>query len=343
MPRKNAQFLSTLALTSALTATLAFSFPSFAYADRQSDFAAHLVELQKDMEASGIDPQLFRTAVGDDFTIDKKAITKLNNQPESKMTFEKYTSSMLSESRIKRGRELFAQHHDKLMEIGKKSGVAPEVIVALWGIESYFGKWAGKHRIARSLATLTFDSHRKDFFKRELFAAMRILQEGHIEPENLLGSWAGAMGQCQFMPTSFMAYAADGDGDGKKNIWTNEADVFASAANYLKKHGWNSGQDWGQRVVLSKILPPLKTSERGLTGHKTVAEWKKLGVIPALKGYRVPLTEKARLYIPNGPSQAAYLVYNNFDVVLDWNRSSYFAFSALALGDAIAEKKAGTL
>ncbi len=337
---KSAQFLSTLALTSALSISL---FASPAFADRKQDFANHLKTLEQEMQQEGINPQLFRTAVGDDFSIDEKAITKLQNQPESVMTFEKYTSSMLSDARIKKGRELYAQHKDKLEEISAKSGVSPEIIVALWGIESYFGKWAGRHSIARSLATLTFDSHRKDFFKRELFAAMRILQEGHIEPTELKGSWAGAMGQCQFMPTSFLAYAADGDGDGKKNIWTNEADVFASAANYLKTHGWKTNQAWGQRVVLSKILPPLKLSERGLTGRKSVAEWKKIGIVAAKGGFKVADTEKARLYIPNGPSQTAYLVYNNFDTVLDWNRSSYFAFSANALADAIAQRDGGML
>jgi membrane-bound lytic murein transglycosylase B len=168
---------------------------------------------------------------------------------------------------------------------------------------------------------------------------MRILKEGHIEPEELKGSWAGAMGQCQFMPTSFIAYAADGDGDGKKDIWTNEADVFASAASYLKKHGWKRDQAWGQRVVLSKILPAFKISERGLSGRKTVAEWKKLGIIAKKGGLKVADTEKARLYIPNGPSKEAWLVYNNFDTVLDWNRSSFFAFSANALADAIGQKE----
>lgn len=340
MPFKPKHFVASIALLSACAVSVA---PEAAYASRKEDFAKFLQTIQVEMKAEGLNPELFKAAVGDDFTIDEKAIHKSQNQPESKMTFEKYTSSMLSEARVKKGRELYTQHQAKLKEISAKTGVSPEIIVALWGIESFYGKWAGKHHIARSLATLAFDSHRPDFFKRELFAAMRILQEGHIAPEDLTGSWAGAMGQCQFMPTSFLAYAADGDGDGKKNIWTNEADVFASAASYLKKHGWNKNQAWGQRVVLSKILPKLKLSERGLTGHKTVAEWKKIGIVPARGGFRVAEGEKARLYIPNGPSKEAYLVYNNFDTVLDWNRSSFFAFSAHALADAIANNNGGTL
>lgn len=333
---KPASLFATCLMAGVLSVSL---FAATANASRKEDFAKFLTDLQAEMQAEGLDPVLFRTAVGDDFSIDETAIVKLQNQPESKMTFEKYTSSMLSEARIAKGRELYQKHHAKLKEIEAETGVAAEAIVALWGIESYFGKWAGQHRIARSLATLSFDSHRRDFFKRELFAAMRILQEGHIEPENLKGSWAGAMGQPQFMPTSFIAYAADGDGDGKKNIWTNEADVFASAASYLKKHGWKRDQVWGQRVILSKILPPLKISERGLTDRKTVAEWKKIGLIAAKGGLKVADTEKARLYIPNGPSKEAYIVYNNFDTVLDWNRSSFFAFSAHALADAIGQKE----
>lgn len=313
--------------------------PQQAYADRQSDFREFLTSIQSEMRAQKIDPEYFRKAIGDDFSIDEKAIKKMQSQPEFKMTFDKYTSSMLSKNRIAKGKLMMKTHKVALDRISKKYGIPAETIVALWGIESFYGKWAGQHRIARSLATLAFDSHRPKFFKKELFAAVRILQEGHIEPENLTGSWAGAMGQCQFMPTSFMAYAADGDNDGHKNIWTNEADVFASAANYLKKHRWQTGQKWGQRVVLSKILPSIDLSERGLTGHKTIAQWQKIGIVAAKGGLPSNLKRKARLYLPKGPSKEAYLLYRNFDTVLDWNRSSYFSFSVHSLADAIAGKK----
>ena len=323
-----------------------FLLPSLAFAQegaqgqtpRQKAFQGFLATLQTEMRTQGIDPKHFQDAIGQNFSIDEKAIERLHKQPEFTMTFAKYTKALVSSSRVKEGRLRFKKHHTKLQEISQKYGIPAEVIVSLWGVETFYGKWAGRHNIAQSLATLAFDSHRKSFFKKELFAAMRIVQEGHIGPQELRGSWAGALGQCQFMPTSFLAYSADGDGDGKKNIWHNEADVFASAANYLRKHGWQTDQRWGQRVVLSKILPALKLSERGLSGHKTVGAWAKLGVKAASS--RLGLLDeavKARLYIPEGPSGPAYLVYPNFDTVLDWNRSSFFAYSVLTLADKIAE------
>ena len=328
----------TYTLNLSLLTFLLFNMPIAHAGERQENFQKFLLELQTEMTAQNIDPKYFIEAVGNDFSIDDKAIERMHNQPEFKMTFAKYTGSMLSDARVKKGREMLAEHQEALSKVSADFGVAPEVMVSLWGIESFYGKWAGRHQIARSLATLAFDSHRKDFFKRELFAAMKILQEGHIEPQNLRGSWAGAMGQSQFMPTSFLAYAADGNGDGKKDIWHTESDVFASTANYLKRHNWVTNQNWGQRVVLSKILPPVKLSERGLSGRKPIKEWQEMGVIPSSKNEPLPndVTQKARLYIPNGPSGKAFLVYSNFDTVLDWNRSSFFAYSVLALADKIA-------
>ena len=311
--------------------------------ERQESFQKFLLELQAEMQNKGIDPANFIEAVGEDFTIDEKAIERMHNQPEFKMTFAKYTGSMLSQSRIKKGRELYKLHAEDLQRISGAYGIPPEVMISLWGIESFYGKWAGRHKIARSLATLAFDSHRKDFFKRELFAAMKILQEGHVKPQDLQGSWAGAMGQCQFMPTSFMAYAADGDADGKKDIWNNVSDVFASTANYLKRHGWQTGQQWGQRVVLSQILPQIKLSQRGLSSRKPISEWAAMGVVTSSEKNPLPSDKAriARLYIPDGPSGKAFLVYQNFDTVLDWNRSSYFAYSVLALADEIAKGHEG--
>ena len=324
-------------ITSAVFTAFLVSAPWALASERQENFQKFLLELQDEMTDQNLDTDYFIKAVGDDFTIDEKAIERMHNQPEFKMTFAKYTGSMLSDSRIKKGREMLHRHAEDLQRVSAAYGVPPEVMVSLWGIESFYGKWAGRHRIARSLATLAFDSHRQDFFKKELFAAIKILQQGHVAPTDLRGSWAGAMGQCQFMPTSFLAYAADGDADGKKDIWNNKSDIFASTANYLKRHNWQTGQRWGQRVVLSEILPPLKLSERGLSRHKAVSQWQEMGVTPASEKQPFPEDEtKARLYIPDGPSGKAFLVYSNFDTVLDWNRSSFFAYSVLALADEIA-------
>ena len=304
------------------------------------DFKAFIAGIEAELQSKGIDPSLFRRAFGPDMSPDRRAVTQMKNQPESKFTFAKYSASMVSPNRVATGRTQLAENRQTLNRISAKYGVPAGVIVALWGVESFYGKWPGKHHIVRSLATLAYDSHRQAFFRKELMAAMQILQEGHIAPEHMTGSWAGAMGQCQFMPSSFMAYAADGDGDGHKNIWEVDADVFASTANYLKKQGWKPGQAWGQRVVLGKFLPAdLRFSERGLSHPMPLEKWQKEGVIAAHGGFKVPASTKARLFIPDGPSGKAYLVYPNFDVILDWNRSSYFAWSVLTLADAVAADK----
>lgn len=318
-----------------MLATTAFGIT--AQADQRTDFSEFLKGVEADLVAQKLSPDLFYRALGDERSPDKGAAEKMANQPEFKYSFQRYFNSMVSDARVKRGREMYKTHSEILRKISAQTGVPAEVIVAMWGVESFYGKFSGNHRIVRALATLAYDSHRKDFFRKELIASVRILQEGHIEPENMLGSWAGAMGQCQFMPTSFLAYAADGDGDGKKDIWKNQADVFASAAKFLKDHGWKTNQPLLTRVVLTKKLPKLDISSRGLSNTpKTVAEWQAIGITPAT-GELPDATTKAWLFMPEGPSKRSYLVYDNFHVVMAWNRSSHFAFSALSLAEEIAQ------
>lgn len=315
------------------------TFAATANADTRTDFNTFLKGVEADLVKQKLNPDLFYRALGDDPSPDTSATKKMANQPEFTYSFQRYYGSMVSDARVKRGRDMYKQHRDVLQKISADTGVPAEVIVAMWGVESFYGRFSGNHRIVRALATLAYDSHRKDFFRRELIAAVRILQEGHIEPENMLGSWAGAMGQCQFMPTSFLAYAADGDGDGKKDIWTNTADVFASAAKFLKDHGWKRDQNLFDRVVLNKKLPKLDINTRGLSQTpKTIAEWKKIGVTAA-KGELPADSTKAWLFMPEGPSKRSYLVYDNFNVVMSWNRSSHFAFSALSLATEIAAEQ----
>ena len=315
----------------------AYFTPACVHAE-DADFKLFLDGLAQEVEQKGIDTNLFYRSFEGELSPYKRALELITKQPESKFNFAKYAGSMLSNSRIDTGRERFDTHLADLKRIGTEHGVDPQVIVALWGVETFYGKWPGKHNIIRSLATLAYDSHRKAFFRKELMNAMQILHEGHISPEQMKGSWAGAMGQCQFMPSSFMNYAADGDGDGHKDIWENPKDVFASTANYLKRSGWQENTPWGERILLTKILPPLKVSDRGLSEEQTIAEWKKAGV-KAVKGSLPADGTKARLFMPEGPSKKASLVYINFDVILRWNRSSYFAYSVLSLADAIAEGK----
>lgn len=254
-------------------------------------------------------------------------------QPEGTITFAQYRSNILSEQRISKGRDMFARHRTLLERIGREYGVQPQYIVALWGIETNYGGNSGKTEIISALATLAYEGRRHEFFKDELVKALRILDEGHISVADMKGSWAGAMGQCQFMPSSFLNFAVDGDGDGKRDIWTNVADVFASAANYLAESGWKEGQAWGREVR----LPATAASDWvGLETERPLSEWARLGVLQA-NGQPLPNDPfmSASLVQPDGASGPSYLVYDNYRVIRKWNRSTYFATTVGLLADQI--------
>lgn len=255
-------------------------------------------------------------------------------QPESRMTFMEYRQRIVSEQRIQRGRELMSQHRDLLREIGEQYGVQPRFIVALWGIETFYGKNSGSYRIVDALATLAFDGRRSQYFRAELLNAFRILQDGHTSLENMKSSWAGAMGQCQFMPSSFLQLAVDHDGDGRKDIWNTPADVFASAANYLASSGWRGTQIWGRLAQLPVEFDPKQAS---LTISRPLQDWQNLGIRKS-NGRDLPLSPmKASVVLPDGTGGPAYLVYDNYRVIMKWNRSTYFATSVGLLADALAE------
>ena len=197
------------------------------------------------------------------------------SQPEVTITFAQYLERVVPESRVAQGRKLLAKHRDLLEPIGREYGVPPRFIVALWGIETSFGNFLGGFPVIGALATLAHDGRRSAYFRGELLDALRILEDGHIAPEAMVGSWAGAMGQSQFMPSSFVRYAVDYDGDGKRDIWGTHADVFASAANYLSQAGWRSGETWGRQVRLPASFDPAIAD---LKVKKSLDEWQALGL-----------------------------------------------------------------
>jgi membrane-bound lytic murein transglycosylase B len=255
-------------------------------------------------------------------------------QPESRMTFVKYRKSIVSQKRIQRGREMMAQHRDLLNKIGQQYGVQPRFIVALWGIETFYGQNSGGYRIVDALATLAFDGRRSQYFRTELLNAFRILQDGHTSLDTMKSSWAGAMGQCQFMPSSFLQLAVDFDGDGRKDIWNTPADVFASAANYLAQSGWRGTQTWGRRAQLPA---GFDNNQASLKISKPLHVWQKIG-IRKRGGSDLPLAPlNASIVLPDGKGGPAYLVYDNYRVIMKWNRSTYFATSVGLLADALAD------
>ncbi|MHA1539085.1 MAG: lytic murein transglycosylase [Alphaproteobacteria bacterium] len=261
----------------------------------------------------------------------KKVIKSDRSQPEFKKTLEKYVRDAVHPARVAEGKRLLKANRRLLRSISKEYGVQPRFIVALWGIETNYGKNTGGHNLLSALATLSYEGRRAAYFKKEFMNALRIIDGGHITAKAMIGSWAGAMGQCQFMPSSFINFAVDYDRDGKKDIWGTKADIFASIANYLSRSGWKGDKTWGREVTVpSKILK--NKHFLGLKKRKTLASWQKLGVRKANRK-RLP-SVNIRASLVKGDENKAYLVYENFRTILKWNRSTAFAVSVGTLADS---------
>lgn len=252
-------------------------------------------------------------------------------QPESKLRFSDYVRRLDSDERRAGIRAHLAEDRDLLARVGQRFHVQPRFIVALWGIETDFGKFPGNYPVIAALATLAYDGRRAALFSRELVAALRIVQRDGIPPEKMRGSWAGAMGQCQFMPSSFLTYAVSFNGDGRPDIWSDRADVFASIANYLARLGWNGGETWGRYVRAPSNLSPDLV---GLGTSRSLNEWRRLGLRQADGGPLPASALRASLIEPEGRSGPALLVYGNFRTLLRWNNSQAFATSVGLLAEA---------
>jgi membrane-bound lytic murein transglycosylase B len=238
---------------------------------------------------------------------------------------------VVTERRILEGRQKLLEHKDLLSRISKQYGVQPEFVVALWGIETRYGQSIGSFPVIGAVATLAYDGRRSRFFRKELLSALRILNEGHIPAEKMKGSWAGAMGQVQFMPSSFQTYAVDYDGDGRIDIWNNIGDALASAANYLARSGWEEGRGWGQETD-----PPERFNKRLVNTRirRSLNEWKRMGF--SVKTFPKDPDLQASIVQPDGEGGRMFLAYPNYDVILKWNRSHFFAVAVGTLADRIA-------
>lgn len=310
--------------------TLSFFFVSSTHA---RDFTSWLAHLKNEARDSGISSQTLHVAFQGISGPDPKIIKLDRAQPEGTITFPTYRKRILSDTRIRTGRRMMRKHKKILNEISQKYGVAPQYIVALWGTETNYGSFTGGTDVIRALTTLAYDGRRSEFFRKELMAALLILEQGHVEKRNFKGSWAGALGQCQFMPHNFHTLAVDYDGDGHKDIWNTLPDVFASIANYLSTRGWVDGYRWGREVI---VPPDFNMAHEGRDKKKPMLFWKRIGVIQA---NRTPLPDAnimAGIVMPDGKGGPAFLVYDNYDVLMDWNRSTYFASSVGLLANAIS-------
>ncbi len=312
-----------------LAATLLM--PLHAHAQADPKFEAWLDGVRAEARTKGISEATLARALEDVAPI-PRVIELDRNQPESTITFSQYLARIVSPTRVKAGRAQIEKHRDILEKVGAEFGVQPRFIVALWGIETNFGQFTGGFPVIDSLATLAYDGRRSQFFRDELMNALQILEEGHIEPENMKGSWAGAMGQSQFMPSSFLRFAHDYNGDGAKDIWNTQADVFASAANYLKGVGWNDDITWGREVRLPDGFDHDLAS---LDVVKSIPEWQALGVRRS-DGTDLPARElDASIIMAGKPGEPVFMVYGNYRATLRWNRSHYFATAVGLLSDRI--------
>lgn len=254
-------------------------------------------------------------------------------QPEFTLTLDEYLRRVVNASRVAKGRRLLAENRTLLRQIGDKYKVQPRFIVALWGIETNFGQHDGGFSVPSALASLAFDGRRSKYFTKELIYALKIIADGHIAADKMNGSWAGAMGQVQFMPSTFSNYAVDFDGDDKADLWGSKSDALASAANYLSSIGWRDDLTWGREVKIPHSLGDGTGNGGG--EEELLKHWQAAGV-SNLNGSPLPSRNlKARLLLPKKGGGRAFLVYANFNKILNWNRSNYFAIAVGKLSDAI--------
>lgn len=253
-------------------------------------------------------------------------------QPEFVQSFGKYLGARVTESRVNRGRELLVRHEDFLANVLQRYGVPPRYLVAFWGLETNYGSYLGNISTLDALATLACDPRRGDFFAGEFVDALRLVEREALPLERLRGSWAGAVGHTQFMPSSYLRYAVDGDNDGQMDLWGSERDALASGANFLRSLGWTPGLRWGRRVTLPAGFP-YQLADLG--EKRSLRFWASLGVTRADAG-PLPAPElDASLLLPSGYLGPAYLVYDNFRVVMRWNQSQSYALSVGLLADRL--------
>ncbi|MBM7036557.1 lytic murein transglycosylase [Vibrio ulleungensis] len=299
------------------------------------EFNQYVSELKKEAIAKGYSQEFVDQAFSD-VTFRPRAVQADKNQPEKKLTLEEYLPRAVPNWKVKQANELFQEHYVELNRIGKQYDVQPRFIVALWGVESNFGRLQGSYNVIDALTTMSYEGRREAFFKQQLFAALDIVDQGHISFDKMKGSWAGAMGQPQFMPTSFLTYAVDGNNDGKIDIWSTPEDVFASAANYLSNEGWDGKYTWGRQVKAPAGLDP-ELLGRQKDKAKTLTQWSELGVTN-LRGGALPKLNTdidAWLIAPDSLDGRTYLVYQNYQTLMHWNRSYYFGLAVSHLADKI--------
>ncbi|NQW00164.1 MAG: lytic murein transglycosylase, partial [Rhodospirillales bacterium] len=294
-------------------------------------FDAWLAELKQDARTRGISADVVARTL-DGVQPIPRVLELDRQQPEFTLTFWSYMEKAVNAQRIAKGRELLVTHKKLLDDIHSKYGVPPRYLVAFWGLESNFGQYTGVFPVVAALVTLAHDRRRSGFFREQLLAVLGLIDTGDIAPDTK-ASWAGAMGNHQFIPTTYRDFAVDGNGDGKRDLWHTLPDIFGSAANYLKGAGWEKQWSWGREARLPKGFAYELT---GLNVRKPLSEWQKLGVRRA-NGKNLPVADiEASVVLPAGYQGPAFLVYKNYRTIMVWNRSILYALAVGHLADRFA-------
>ena len=294
-------------------------------------FSIWLEEFFEDAEGRGFSREFLGRALTDIEPI-ARVVELDRRQPEFTQTFWTYLDRRVSDARIREGRRLLKENASLLRQIEKKYGVQGRFLVAFWGLETNFGEFLGGFPVINALVTLAYDDRRSAFFRAELLDALTVLRDGHIDQNAMVGSWAGAMGQPQFMPSTFVAYAIDENGDGRKDIWATLPDVFGSAANYLSQLGWDAGYTWGREV---RVPDNFELEQASLRIKKPLSDWQALGV-RRIDGTDLPSVGiDGAVILPAGIRGPAFLVYENFNAILTWNRSLLYAVSVGHFADRL--------
>ncbi|MFK7865417.1 MAG: lytic murein transglycosylase [Pseudohongiellaceae bacterium] len=310
---------------------LLFTFSSSLFGQTPStepSFQQWLVELREEALDSGISESTL--AALDALQPLERVLELDNSQPEFVQTFTRYIGLRITDNQVSRGQALLSEHQQLLSEVREQHGVQPHYLAAFWAIESNFGRATGGFSVLQALATLAYDPRRAEFFRRELLTALQIIDDGHISAEQMSGSWAGAMGQLQFLPSVFYRYGVDGDGDGRIDIWNSLPDVFHSAANFLSNSGWQGDERWGREVILPA---DFDYALAGTQTRESLQSWKQMGV-KKVDGGPLPVADiQASVILPSGAQGPAFLGYSNYRATLAYNPSTFYALTVGNLAD----------
>lgn len=321
----------TAVLTSALVTAGIQPLTVHAQDDPADTFESCVLQLKDKALEAGISPATTDTVLSGVSHLDR-VIELDRRQPEFTTTFADYLGKRVNEARISKGRELLTEHRELLNRVTRETGVPAPYLVAFWGLETNFGSYFGKMPVPSSLATLACDPRRSSFFTEQLMAALQIIDEGSIAPDQMEGSWAGAMGHVQFMPTVFLKHAVDADGDGRRDLWNSLPDAMMSAGRFLQSMGWDGDYRWGREVILPAGFDYSLADGRRLP----LERWRQMGITDAFGNPLAREPIEAKLVIPSGHRGPAFLAYHNFNVIMGWNRSEFYAIAVGHLADRVA-------